>query len=183
MSNYYIGEIRAFAFAYYPGDSDWLPCNGQTVAINQYTALYSLIGNTYGPATSTTFTLPNLNGIPMLGTGQGTGLSSYVLGQKTGQPTVTLTETQMPAHNHTVTGINATVANTYPTPIANTSHLSRAISAGKVDVAYSDQAAGATLATAALTPFVGSGQAHDNHQPNLALTFAIAVNGDYPIQP
>lgn len=185
MSDPYIGEIRPFAFGFYPGDGNWLPCYGQTVAIAQYQALYAVIGNTYGPSTSTTFTLPNLNGLPMLGTGQGPTTSSYALGQKTGVPTVTLNSNQMPIHNHTVTGINAPATGTYPVPIAATSHLSRLIdAAGPVMFAYTDQPlAGPTLAAAALTPFVGGSQPHDNMQPWLAFTFAIAVNGVFPIPP
>jgi microcystin-dependent protein len=179
MSDPYIGEIRPFAFNFYPGDY-WLPCNGQTVAIAQYQALYALINNVYGPVTSTTFTLPNLNGIPMLGTGQGTGLSSYTLGEKSGVATVTLNENQMPQHNHTITGILATAADTYGPPVANTSNLSRLGSSSAADNAYSDQAVGATLNAAALSPFAGGGGAHDNHQPWLAFTYAIAVNGIFP---
>jgi len=187
MSDPYIGEIRPFAFSFYPGDGNWLPCYGQTVAIAQYQALYAVIGNTYGPSTSTTFTLPNLNAIPMLGTGQGPSTSNYALGQKTGVQTVTLNQNQMPSHSHTVTGINAPPTGTYPAPIAATSHLSRLYdTGGTLMFAYTDQplaASPATLAAAALTPFVGGNQAHDNMQPWLGFTFAIAVNGVFPIPP
>lgn len=186
MSDPYIGEIRPFAFSFYPGDGNWAPCNGQTVLIAQYQALYAVIGNTYGAQPNAqSFVLPNLNGIPMLGTGQGPSTSNYALGQKTGVQTVTLNQNQMPSHSHTVTGINALAGGTYPAPLAATSHLSRLVdAAGPLRFAYTDQPlAGPTLAAAALTPFAGGSQAHDNMQPWLGFTFAIAVNGVFPIPP
>lgn len=186
MSNPFIGEIRAFGFNYYPGDGNWAPCNGQILAITQYPALYSVIGITYGGDGKATFALPNLNGLSMPGTGQGPSTSSYKLGQKVGNQTVTLNPSQLPAHSHAITGINAGAGGSYSIPSIS-SHLSRCSdSAAKVQAAYSDQTLvpGNALAPAALSPS-GTAQVlpHNNMQPYLAFTFAIAIDGDYPPRP
>ncbi|AEG01987.1 phage tail protein [Methylomonas methanica] len=185
MSDPYIGEIRPFAFGYYPGDDNWLPCDGATVSIQQYQALFAVIGTLYGGNGSSTFRLPNLPGLAMLGTGQGPGLQNHTLGQQSGQTYVTLNENQMPPHNHTVTGINAKTADTYSAP-NNVSRLSRYFSSGTVNFAYTDQAltAGASLSEDTFTPYTGGGtdaQPHDNRQPWLAFTYAIACNGIFPV--
>ncbi|HZX31476.1 MAG TPA: tail fiber protein [Rhodocyclaceae bacterium] len=179
MSNPYIGEIRAFAANYYPGDGNWLPCDGQVLAVSQYPALYSIIGNTYGGNT-TSFNVPNVNGLPLVGAGLRPGSAhNYVVGEKTGAATVTLNSNQIPAHNHTVTGINS---QTMYGPPTNTAHLSRLSVSGTIVNAYTDQAlpGNATLAPTTLSAYPGGNQAHDNMQPWQAFIFAIAVNGDYP---
>lgn len=185
MSDPYIGEIRPFAFGYYPGDGNWLLCDGAAVSVQQYQALFAVIGTLYGGDGNSTFRLPNLSGLAMLGTGQGPGLQNHTLGQQSGQTSVTLNENQMPPHNHTVTGINAKATDTYPAP-NNTSRLSRYFSSGTVNFAYTDQAltAGASLSEDTLTPYTGGGtnaQPHDNRQPWLAFTYAIACNGIFPV--
>lgn len=188
MADQYIGEIRAFPYSYAP--EGWLQCQGQSVSIQQYTALYSIIANIYGIATATSFVLPNLNGatnqpgLPMLGAGQGKGLSNYTLGQKTGVQTVTLADKNMPPHNHSITGINAGAPPaTYAIP-TNTSHLSRLTnSAGVLDFVYSDQAlpTGVTnLAATTIGISTGTGGSHDNNQPYLGFIYAIATEGLYP---
>lgn len=188
MSEPFIGEIRPFAFPFYPGDDYWLPCNGQAVSVQQYPGLFSIIGTRFGPQPNQqTFVLPNLNGaagqvgLPMLGMGQGPGLSNYSLAQKTGVQSVTLTSLQMPPHNHTVTAINAPASGMYPVP-TTASHLSRYGYNGNMANAYSDSAPTVTLNPSTLSA-AGSGQAHDNMQPYLGVLYAIAVNGVYPVQP
>jgi microcystin-dependent protein len=186
MSEPFIGEIRPFAFPFYPGDDYWLPCNGQTVAVAQYQALFSIIGTIYGPQpTQQTFVLPNLNGaagqvgLPMLGKGAGPGLSNYNLAQKTGVQTVQLSPTQMPPHNHTITAINAPASGTYSAPTA-ASHLSRSFVGSGVANAYSDKTPTVTMGASTLS-VAGSGQVHNNMQPYLGVLYAIAVNGVYPV--
>ena len=99
MSDPYIGEIRLFGFDFAP--TGWAQCNGQLLAINQNTALFSILGVTYGGNGTTTFALPNLLGQAPLGAGQGPGLSDRVLGESGGEAVVTLLNSQMPAHTHT----------------------------------------------------------------------------------
>jgi microcystin-dependent protein len=97
-----IAEIRMFAGTFAP--RSWLFCNGQTMSIAQNTAMFSLLGTTYGGNGQTTFGIPDLRGRVPVGTGTGPGLSNIQLGQMAGTPTVTLLTTNMPAHTHALTG-------------------------------------------------------------------------------
>ena len=97
-----IAEIRLFAGNFAP--RNWAFCNGQLLAIATNTALFSLLGTNYGGNGTVTFGLPDFRGRVPVGTGSGPGLSTIVLGQVAGAPTVTLNTLNMPAHNHTVTG-------------------------------------------------------------------------------
>jgi microcystin-dependent protein len=100
MSEPFLGEIRMFGFNFAP--TGWAMCNGQVLSISQNTALFSLLGTTYGGDGVTTFGLPNLQSRVPLHAGQGPGLSNYGLGEFLGAETVTLAQSQMPAHNHPV---------------------------------------------------------------------------------
>jgi microcystin-dependent protein len=97
-----IAEIRMFAGTFAP--RTWLFCNGQTMSIAQNTAMFSLLGTTYGGNGQTTFGIPDFRGRVAVGTGTGPGLPNVQLGQLAGTPTVTLLSTNMPAHNHALTG-------------------------------------------------------------------------------
>lgn len=97
-----IGEIRMFAGNFAP--RTWAFCQNQIISIAQNTALFSILGTTYGGNGQTTFALPDFRGRIAVGTGQGPGLSNMTLGQMAGTPTVTLTTNNMPAHNHGITG-------------------------------------------------------------------------------
>lgn len=97
-----IGEIRMFAGTFAP--RTWAFCSGQLISISTNTALFSILGTTYGGNGQTTFALPDFRGRTAVGTGTGPGLSDIQLGQTGGTPTVTLLTTNMPAHNHTVGG-------------------------------------------------------------------------------
>ena len=102
MSNPFVAEIRIFAGNFAP--TGWALCNGQLMPISQNTALFSLLGTTYGGDGKSNFALPNLQGSAPLQQGQGPGLSLRVLGEVGGEQNVTLLQTEMPAHAHTVTG-------------------------------------------------------------------------------
>src|SRR5215213_8842465 len=102
-----IGEIRMFAGTFAP--RNWAFCAGQLMSISQNTALFSILGTTYGGNGQTTFALPDLRSRVPVGSGQGPGLSNISLGEVSGTETVTLLTTQMPAHTHTAT---ATVTGT-----------------------------------------------------------------------
>lgn len=187
MSEPFIGEIRAFPYNFTP--AGWMTCNGGLLPVSQYTALFAIIGTTYGGDGRTTFALPNLNGaskqemMPMMGAGHGPGLSDYSLGQQSGAGSVSLVEAQLPAHTHSVTGILAKSTDTYSEPLDQQSHLSRLFVSGSGDPAYSDQplTPSAILASETLSPPVAAqGLPHDNHQPFLSFLYAIAWEGVFP---
>src|SRR5258705_4068821 len=111
MSTPYLGEIRMFGGNFAP--RNFALCNGQILSIAQNTALFSLLGTTYGGNGQTTFALPNLQGSAPLQPGQGPGLSPRDLGETGGEPTVTLLESEMPAHSH---GVRAATSGNLPGP-------------------------------------------------------------------
>src|SRR5215217_7886099 len=106
MSEPFIGQITQVGFTFAP--RGWALCNGQILSIAQNTALFSLLGTTYGGNGQTTFALPDLRGRAPIGPGQGPGLSPRSLGEQSGTENVTLLQSQMPAHNHTVQSNKAT---------------------------------------------------------------------------
>lgn len=166
MAEPYIGQILMVGFDFAP--QGWALCNGQLLPIAQNTALFSLLGTTYGGNGQTTFALPDLRGRVPIHQGQGPGLSPRLIGEVAGTETVTLTTGQIPAHQHSLTG-----------------------SSERQDT---NQAVGATLAKGGIyttqTPAVamhpeaiaaaGGGQAHPNLQPFLCVNFVIAVEGIFP---
>lgn len=176
----YIAEIRMFAGNYAP--VNWLKCEGQLLAISQYTALFSLLGTTYGGNGITTFALPDLRGRIPMGTGQGPGLTSTTLGQNQGTETTTLLTGNMPSHSHTVNmyngnGTQDTVNSAslpYPALVQNPD-LSRSN-------AYTTTSPNAILNPGTLSS-VGSNTPFSNKQPSLSLTFIICVNGLWPTHP
>ena len=182
MSDPFIGEIIAVAFNYSNGFSNgntFLPCNGQPVAISQYTALYSLIGATYGGNGSTTFNLPNLNagsGDPSprvaISQGQGPGLSNRLLGQQIGAVTETLSIPEMPSHNHGARLGEATAGQT-PGPTTQSAAINPSFNGFVAPPANTQVAANAI-------GFDGGGQPHPNNQPTLGLWYCIAVTGLFP---
>jgi len=162
--NYYVGEIRIVAFSTVP--TNWMECNGQTLQISSYTTLYNAIGTTFGGDGITTFALPNLNGRIAVGAGQGSGLSSYSLGQSGGQSTVTLTVNQIPSHSHTL--MADTAAGTSESP----SGFGIAKNAAGIPL-FAATPTGSMLSVA--VDSTGGGQPHNNMMPYLGLKFIIAV--------
>lgn len=172
MSEPFIGEIMMFAGNFAP--RGWAFCNGQLLSIAQNTALFSILGTTYGGNGQTTFGLPNLQGRIPMHWGQGTGLTTRTLGESLGTESVTLLATQMPAHTHGMKGVNG-AANTenpqaaacaIPEPTGTVSTYSTA----NPDVAMNAGAIGPT----------GGSQPHDNVQPSLCVSFIIALEGIFP---
>ena len=178
MSDPFIGQILLFAGNFAP--ANWAFCNGQLLPISQYSALFSLLGTTYGGNGTTNFALPDLRGRAPVHFGQGAGLSNYVLGEATGSENVTLSTQQIPAHNHTlVVGATAATVSTpannalaEPTPVTRTASAINGYIAGAPT-----PAAGLHPASIALT---GGSQPHANIQPVLAVSFIIALVGVYP---
>lgn len=101
MSDQFMGEIRMVGFGFAP--SGWFTCQGQLLSINQYTALFALLGTTFGGNGVSTFQLPDLQGRSPLGQGSGLGLPTYVWGEEGGTPTTTLALSQLPLHTHSAT--------------------------------------------------------------------------------
>jgi microcystin-dependent protein len=171
MSEPFIAEIRIFAGNFAP--RGWAFCNGQLLPIAQNTALFSLIGTTYGGDGRTTTALPNLQGRAPMHPGRGPGLTSRLLGQRGGVETITLSESQMPNHNHSLQGTSSPASTNAPN---NTTTLARSINGNSYKLGAT---ADASMDTGALLP-AGGGQAHNNLQPYLAINYIIALVGMYP---
>lgn len=164
----YIAEIRLFAGNFAP--RNWAFCNGQILSIAQNTALFSLLGTTYGGNGQTTFALPDLRSRVPVGTGQGPGLSSYTLGEMSGQESVTLLSTQIPIHNHGI-GAQSGVGT------QNAPNGSNYIAASDRRDAQFSASANSSLAS---TSTAGGSQPHDNMQPYLGMNYIICLFGIFP---
>lgn len=195
MSSPFLGQIVQGGWNFAP--RGYALCNGQTLSIAQNSALFALLGTTFGGNGQTTFNLPNLQGRSMVHWGQGPGLSSYQLGQSGGTETNTLTTANLPAHNHTATFANngsslnaATTKATLSTPAAGTV-LARSVDGAPTPAALPlIYAPSGTAATAALggvnvagtvtVGSTGSGSPVNNRSPYLAVTMVIALQGIFP---
>jgi len=179
MSDPFVAEIRIFPFNFAP--KGWAFCDGQILPLSQNTALFSLLGTTYGGDGKSNFALPNLQGRTAFFYQQGPGLSLYDIGQTGGEDYVTLLDSEMPSHNHTLQA-NA-VAGTTATANGN------ALAEGQWDNGIGQSGglqyySGTTAPNASMgafgTSFSGGGQPHNNLQPYLTLNFCIALQGVYP---
>jgi microcystin-dependent protein len=173
-----LSEIRIFAGNFAP--LSWAFCNGALLSIAENTALFSLLGTTYGGDGQTTFALPDLRGRVPVGTGQGAGLSFYDLGQVSGSETVTLITTQMPSHNHTAIATVNPKANTGGGgTVGNPGGGYFSIAGGDIYNAGSNGVGGASPFTLTVG-IAGGSQPHNNLMPLLAMNYIIAVEGIYP---
>jgi microcystin-dependent protein len=178
----FVSNVRAQATL---GEIDLVPynfamrgfadCSGQIMSIAQNTALFSILGTTYGGNGQTTFALPNLNDRIPINVGQAPGLSGYSLGQSGGTPTVTLTASQLPIHNHLV-NVNAG-AGTAASPAGN---FYASSAAGVPSFAT---ASNSVLFNATAVGIAGGSQPHNNWQPYLGLKWVIALQGVFPQRP
>jgi microcystin-dependent protein len=179
MSNPFIGQVILFAGTFAP--RGWALCNGQILPINQNTALFAILGTTYGGNGATTFGLPDLRGRVAVSQGQGPGLSNYTLGEQTGTENVTLNISQMPSHNHLVQANNS-AAN--PSNSPSNAFLSQTNTVVGRDVTiyptYATSLAAASTLNATSVQAQGGSQPHSNVQPVLALNYIIALQGIYP---
>lgn len=166
MSEPFIGEIRIFPYNFAP--RGWAFCQGQLLSIAQNTALFALIGVTFGGNGQTTFGLPDIRGRAVIGAGQGPGLSNRTQGEASGTENVTLLSTQMPMHNHLVAGSSQN---------SNASRPSNAFPSG--GGAYQTASDGTTMNPSMISAAGGS-QPHDNMQPYLAINYCIALEGIFP---
>jgi microcystin-dependent protein len=170
MAEPFIGEIKLVPYNFAP--RGYALCQGQLMPIAQNTALFSLLGTTYGGNGQTTFALPDLQGRAVVGKGQGFGLSNIDQGQEGGQEFVTLSPSEIPAHTHSVnvSGSAATSAD----PV----NRRPAVATPATGNSYGD-ATGQGMAAGAIQSAGGSSP-HENRQPYLTLNYIIAVQGIFP---
>jgi microcystin-dependent protein len=184
-----IGVIIPWAPNFAP--RNWAFCDGQLLPIASFTALFSILGTTYGGDGRTTFALPDLRGRVAVQPGHGPGLSNYVLGQRLGVESVTLMENELPAHEHSQISspgveVNATTAGgnqALPSP-------SHRIAAGRLSFGVqvdqfssaspNTQIGGLSISGVSDTEITGGGQPHENRQPYLALNYIICLQGIFP---
>jgi microcystin-dependent protein len=171
VSDPFLGELRLFPYNFAP--RGWAFCNGQIMAISQNTALFSLLGTTYGGNGTTNFALPDLRSRLAVSSGQGPGLSSYDLGQQSGIENVTLLQTQMPAHSHTVSA----AANDAP---ASVTRPGGAVMARVNAAIYASAGDGSTTMAGNTTTVAGGSVPVSVIQPLLALNYCIALQGIFP---
>jgi microcystin-dependent protein len=169
MSDAFVAEIRIFPFNFAP--RGWATCDGQLLPISQNTALFSLVGTFYGGNGVSNFALPDLRDRFALGQGQGPGLSERFVGETGGSAGVSLLQSEMPSHRHTLAA----------TPSATTTVPTGAALAPPVDgsVAYRTPGVLAPMASESIGP-AGSGIPHENRQPYQTLNFCIALQGIFP---
>jgi microcystin-dependent protein len=177
MADPFVAEIRIFPFNFAP--RGWAFCDGQILPISQNTALFSLLGVTYGGNGSSVFALPNLQGSAPMHPGQGPGLSLHDLGETGGSEFVTLLESEMPSHSHTlrVSPDDGDLNAPSPNPPSPTRSLARS----NGGFAYQSNTTQnlVSLALQTLAPAGGS-LPHNNMQPYLTLSFCIALQGVFP---
>lgn len=174
MSEAFIGEIRMFAGNFPP--RGWQFCQGQLLSIAQNTALFSILGTTYGGNGQTTFALPDLRGRYPMQQGQGPGLSPRSLGEQGGSETVTLLSNQMPAHTHSHVASGA--QGDQVTPEGNFNAVLIDPNTQQPQNLYN--ATASTTMNAASIGVAGGSQPHNNMSPFLAINFIIAMEGIYP---
>jgi microcystin-dependent protein len=178
MTTPYMGEIRMFGFNRVP--VNWALCDGRLLSISQYDALYALLGTTYGGDGVNTFALPDMRGRLPIHQGTGLGLSPYIIGQRAGTETVTLTTPQLPVHTHPVYATTNNVSTATPGNQVMPGALTN------TDTMYATSLTGATQMTLqpnTVTNAPPSGnQPHENTMPTLTVSYCIALFGLYPTQ-
>lgn len=174
MAEPFIGQVTLFAGNFAP--RGWAFCQGQILSIAQNTALFSILGTTYGGNGQTTFALPDLRGRVPMQQGQGPGLSPRSLGEQGGQENVTLLQAQLPAHNHQ---ISASAANgNASSPQGNFNAIT--YDSDTLNTFNSYSSSSNTTLNASAVGVVGGNQPHQNVQPYTCLNFIIALEGTFP---
>lgn len=183
MDEAYLGEIRIICYnSFIP--RNFVLCDGRLLSIQQYTALYSLLGAQFGGNGSTTFGVPDLRSRIIVSQGQGNGLSQYPFGTAGGAESVPLQINQMPTHNHTYSMLADNVPGTTNDPTGG--HIAQVYNTPG-NVGYDSFTPGAAtdavkLATQSTDP-IGGGAAHPNLQPYMVLNYIICAQGIYPSRP
>lgn len=172
MADPFVAEIRIFPFNFAP--KGWAWCDGQLLPLSQNTALFSLLGTTYGGNGKSNFALPNLQGRAVMQPGQGPGLSLHDLGEEGGSETVTLLETEMPSHSHALRAAADAAESASPDD-------SRTLSRPRGGAAYqTDSGSNMRMMAADMTAPAGGSAPHNNMQPYLTFYFCIALQGVFP---
>ncbi|MDX2067072.1 MAG: tail fiber protein [Haliscomenobacter sp.] len=164
----YIGQILLFAGNFAP--RNWAYCQGQIISIAQNSALFAILGTTYGGNGQTTFALPNFSSRTPVGVGQGNGLQNVSLGEMRGAETFTLTTSNMPSHSHTLYGTDVDGNVNVPT---------NALLAKNGDNSYLNTGGQGMMANATIG-MTGAGQPFNNRQPYLGINFVICLYGIFP---
>jgi microcystin-dependent protein len=174
MSDQFLAEIRIFPFNFPP--TGWAFCAGQLMPISQNTALFALLGTTYGGDGKSTFALPDLQGSAPMQPGQGQGLSLRDLGEMSGVESITLLVSEIPVHTHQLKASIEQGDNRLPSP-------SLALSTSLGAAAYVTGSPPLGLMAFQALPPAGGGLPHNNMQPYLTLNFCIALQGIFPQRP
>ena len=172
MADPFVAEIRIFPFNFAP--KGWAWCNGQLLPLSQNTALFSLLGTTYGGDGKSTFALPDLEGRAPMHPGQGPGLSLHDLGETGGSETVTLLQSEIPAHSHQMSVSSQLGLENLPT--------AQRFAMGDGINLYGPANNLVAMAPQALAP-AGGDQPHNNMMPYLTYYFNIALQGVFPARP
>lgn len=172
MADPFVAEVRIFPFNFAP--TGWAWCDGQLIPIVQNTALFALLGTIYGGDGKSTFALPNLQGRAAMHPGQGAGLSAYDLGEIGGSGTVSLLESEIPLHSHTMNATPTAANDRNPSGKV----LARSVG-GNVYIGGAQQGSMVKMAPQAIAS-TGGGQPHNNMQPYLTCFFCIALQGVFP---
>jgi microcystin-dependent protein len=165
----FVAEIRIFPFNFAP--KGWAWCDGQLLPLSQNTALFSLLGTNYGGNGKSNFALPDLQGRVPMHPGQGPGLSLHDLGETGGSDTVTLLESEIPFHSHTLMAASLNSQSTTPT--------NNSLGRGNPVKIYTTGTPGTLMDANSIAP-VGGDQPHNNMMPYLTMYFCIALQGVFP---
>lgn len=171
----YTGEIRPFAGAWEP--ERWAYCDGRVLNINDYQALFSLIGNAYGGDGIRTFALPNLGGRVPIGAGARPGATAYALGATGGAEAVTLTTAQLPVHTHVLQATTQAATDNVP---SNTHFMAATVPEVHPYNDMTQPGSGDAQFSASAIGSAGTGGAHENIMPSLVIDYIICLNGYYP---
>ena len=175
MADPFVAEIRMFGFNFPP--TGWAFCDGQLMPISQNTALFSLLGTTYGGDGKSTFALPNLQGSAVMHSGQGPGLTDRLLGEVAGEQAVTLLQSEIPAHNH-VLSVSTAQADEEGSKDPSNNALGRGQASATLYAPFP------SATTVTMDPqtlgIAGSSLPHNNMMPSLTMNFCIALQGIFP---
>ena len=181
MSDQFVAEIRIFPFNFPP--TGWAFCDGQLMPISQNTALFSLLGTTYGGDGKSTFALPDMQGNAPMQPGQGQGLSERFLGEMSGVDSITLLQSEIPIHTHAFNGSDSDATTADPTGQLPAKGLWDAGTSFGIVGAYSSTSPPDAMMGFQALSVAGGGLPHNNMQPYLTLNFCIALQGIFPQRP